>query len=239
MSPQLPTEFAATRDALHQIAFFVLGRLRYEAVGRMGLRPWPGGFGTPEFEGRVARVEGDLLVHEEAGNIATRTITTVREAAEFFGLDYQVVWFEVFHDPPQPVDPDHPLHVNVESAHVLGRWFVFGFDVLERLRSHAGPDDAATEPQLWPEHFDAAIEMGSGIEGRRASYGASPGDRDHPMPYLYASAWGDIDRSDPYWNDKSFNGASSTYEELVETSDPAGKAMEFLLAGFRTLGGNG
>ncbi|MGH8947129.1 MAG: hypothetical protein ACRDVL_13405 [Acidimicrobiia bacterium] len=239
MLPPLPTEFAVTRDALHQIAFFVLGRLRYQAVGRMGLRPTPSGFGTPEFEGRVARVEGDLLVYEQEGNIATRTITTVREAAEFVGLDYQVVWFEDFHDPLEPVDTDLRLPVDFESAHVLGRWFAFGFDVLQRLRSQTAAEEAASEPQLWPEHFDAAVEMGNEVEDRRATYGASPGDRAHPTPYLYVSAWGDIDRSDLYWNDDSFNGSSLPYDQLLETSDPAGRALEFLLAGVDALGADG
>jgi hypothetical protein len=181
-------------------------------------------------------VEGNLLVHEQDDNIATRTITTIREAALFFGLDYEAEWFADFHDPPQPVDPDRPLRIDLWSARVLGQWFEFGFGMLERLRSNATADDDASEPQLWPEHFDAAIEMGS--EGRRASYGASPGDDDHDQPYLYVSAWEEIDRSDPYWNDESFNGSSLAYGGLLEADDPFSRGLGFLLAGHRALRGD-
>jgi len=235
----LPAEFAVTRGALHQIAFFALAPARYRAVGRMGLQPTPGGFGTPEFDGKVARVEGDLLVHEEHDNIATRTITTVRDAASFFGLDYEVEWFEDFHDPLQPVDPDRTLVVDLESAGVLGRWFAFGFEVLEGLRSRAVAGDDPSEVQLWPEHFDAALDMGSEPEGLRAGYGASPGDKEHPQPYLYVSVWAEIDRSDTYWNDETFNGASLPYDELAAADDPAGRAIEFLHVGYRALRGGG
>ena len=234
----LPAEFAVTRDALHQIAFFALAPARYRAVGLMGLRPTPGGFGTPEFDGKVARVEGDLLVHEEHDNIATRTITTLRDAASFFGLEYEVGWFEDLQDPLHPVDPDRALAVDLESAGALARWFAFGFEVLEGLRSRGVAGDDPSEVELWPEHFDAAL-MGSEQEGLRASYGASPGDKEHPQPYLYVSAWEEIDRSDPYWNDEAFNGASLAYDELVGADDPAGRAIEFLLVGYRAIRGGG
>ncbi|MBW3667500.1 MAG: hypothetical protein KY394_07900, partial [Actinobacteria bacterium] len=95
------------------------------------------------------------------------------------------------------------------------------------------------EVQLWPEHFDAATEMGDQEAGERASYGASPGDEDHPEPYIYVSAWGEIDRSDPYWNDEAFNGASLSYGELAEADDPVEKGLEFLLAGYRILTNGG
>lgn len=231
----LPASFGDTRGALHQIAFFAIAPARYEAVGRMGLRSTPGGFGTPDFDGRVARVEDDLLVHEEEGNTATRTITTVRDAAAFFGRDYEVEWFEDFHDPLEPIDPDRPLEVDAEGARILASWFAFGFDLLERFSAH-GPD--STEIQLWPEHFDVAIEMGDEEAGRRASYGASPGDEDHPEPYIYVSAWGEIDRANPYWNDKAFNGASLSYAELAEADNPVETGLEFLLAGYGVLTGD-
>src|SRR5690606_15555017 len=130
----LPPDFVATRDALHQIAFFAVSPARYRAVGRMGLRPTPGGFGTPEFEGRVVRVEGDLLVDERADGTATQSITTVRAATEFLGIDYEVDWYQTFRDPLTPVHPDSLLDVDEEAARALGEWFAFGFDVLETLR---------------------------------------------------------------------------------------------------------
>lgn len=235
--PPLPEPLVATRDALHQIAFFVLSPARYQATGRMGLRAAPGGFGTPEFEGKVARVEVDSLVVEEDDKIATQTITTVREAASFLGIEYRVDWFENFRDPLAPMDPDQSLHVDEDSARLLATWFEFGSDVLETLRSMADPDEDVSEVQLWPEHFDPAIELGSEDLGRKASYGASPGDGPHPEPYFYVSAWGDIDRSNPYWNDPNFNGSSLAYATLAAVGDPKEAALEFLLRGRSVLRG--
>jgi hypothetical protein len=231
----LPSEFATTRDALHQIAFFAIAPARYEAMGRMGLEATPGGFGTPEFDGRVARVEGDLLVHHQAGNVATQEITTIRAAAEFFGMDYQVEWFTDFHDPLGPWDPDAPLSIDRESSLVLGDWFAFGFEVLDELRARGTGDDDVTEVQLWPEHFDPATELGDQEKGQRASFGASPGDGSNPEPYLYVAAWSEIDRSQPFWNNESFNGSSLGYSALLSSGDPIDRGLEFLLEGYRVL----
>ncbi len=233
----LPPTFASTREALHQIAFFALAPARYQAVGRMGLRATPGGFGTPEYDGKVARVEGDLLVFESQGNIATQTITTVREAASFFGVEYQTEWFSDFHDPVNPVDPDRPLDVDAEASRALGEWFAFGTDVLNALRAQGTEQDDISEVQLWPEHFDPATELGDYEKGQRASFGASPGDANHPVPYLYVAAWSEIDRANPYWNDRHFNGASLGYDELAKADDPAGRGLDFLLRGYRSLHG--
>lgn len=231
----LPANFTATRHALHQIAFFAIAPARYKATGRMGLRATPGGFGTPEFDGRVARVEGEFLVYEQDGNISTQQITTIRAAAEFFGVEYQVEWFEDFHDPLEPADPDEPLSIDREAALAVGLWFEYGFDVLNRLRERGDDSDDVTEVQLWPEHFDPATELGDQDEGQRASFGASPGDSANPEPYLYVAAWADIDRSNDYWNNDSFNGASLAYEELASAEDPVERGLEFLLQGYRVL----
>lgn len=231
----LPPSFIQTRNALHQIAFFAIAPARYKEAGRMGLKATPGGFGTPEFDGRVARVEGEFLVHEEQGNMATQQITTVRSAAEFFGHEYEVEWFEDFRDPLEPVDPDDPLEVDREAGVALGIWFEFGFDLLNQLRQHGDDSDDVTEVQLWPEHFDPATELGDQDEGQRASFGASPGDAANPDPYIYVAAWSDIDRSNDYWNNDSFNGASLGYEELASADDPVDRGLEFLLEGYRIL----
>lgn len=233
--PALPSGFAETRDKLHQLAFFALAPARYKAVGRMGLRAKPGGFGTPEFEGRVARVEGDLLVLETEDNVATQTISTVRAATEFLGIDYEQMWFKDFKDQLPPSDPDTELSVDVDGALAIANWFQFGTDVLARLRGYGLPGDAVSETQIWPEHFDAAIEMGDEGLGQRASFGASPGDGAHPEPYVYVSAWGKIYRSNRYWNDEAFNGSSLGYDQLMEDPDPVTAALAFMLEGYRIL----
>lgn len=232
---KLPPSYVETRDALHQLAFFAVAPTRYKAMGRMGLEAKPGGFGTPEFEGRIARVEGDLLVHDQDGNVATQEITTVRAAAEFFGVEYEVDWFSDFHDPLEPVDPDEPLMVDREASLALGEWFAFGFDVLNELRRHGQEGDDVSEVQLWPEHFDPATELGDADKAQRASFGASPGDQSSDQPYIYVAAWSEIDRSEDFWNDESFNGASLSYSDLRASDDPEARAVDFLLEGYRVL----
>jgi hypothetical protein len=231
----IPDDFQFTRDQLHQIAFYALAPARYALVGKMGLRATTDGFGTPEYDGRVSRVEGSLLVHEQDGNIASQPITTIRAAAGFFGVDYDVDWFTEFKDPLPAMDPDRPLKIGETPASALGDWFRFGFEILEELRGHATRDDDVSEVQLWPEHFDPATELGSAEQGRRASYGASPGDKGHLEPYLYVAAWSEIDRSNPYWNDRHFNGASLPFTALLEAEDQTRVALDFLLTGRRIL----
>jgi hypothetical protein len=75
------------------------------------------------------------------------------------------------------------LEVDSDAAEALAEWHAFGAAVLEQLAADAGPEDAASAPILWPEHFDIAIELGSEAGGSRATYGLSPGDEQHPQPY--------------------------------------------------------
>lgn len=233
----LSESFVTTRDHLHQIAYFALSPARHRAEGRMGLRATPGGFGTPEFVGRVARVDGTLLVHEDGENVATRQISTVRAAAEFFGEPYEEMWFEDFKDPLTPIDPDVGLSVDAADSHLIGAWFEFGYQVLDSFRQDSTAFDNPSTTQIWPEHFDAAMETGDGERGKRASYGFSPGDGDHGEPYVYVAAWGEIDRSDAYWNDEAFNGSSLSYAELAASPDPSEAALGFLREGYRLLHG--
>lgn len=233
--PELPETFQDTRDHLHQIAFYALGPTRHKSEGRMGLMHHEGGFGTPEFDGKVLRVEGDRLIISEEGGDRAHTFSTVREAVEFLGHEYEEEWYTDFHDPLDPVHPDESLEVDPEATQALGQWFAYAWVLLNELRTHASDEDDVTEVQLWPEHFDAAIEMGLEDAGARASYGASPGDEDHDEPYLYVSAWGEIDRSNPYWNDASFNGANLPYVELRASTDPVAAGLDFLLEGYRIL----
>ena len=232
---QVPAELPSTRDRLHQLAYFALAPTRYRVTGRMGLRATSGGFGTPEFEGRVVRLEGVSLVHEDGEEVTTEPVTTLDRACDFFGIPYQVDWFPDFGDPLPPLDPDEDLALDPEGTAFVADWFDFGFKVLAELSGRGFPDDDVSEPQLWPEHFDPAIEMGSEQRGQRASYGASPGDHAHELPYVYVSAWGEIDRSNPYWNDSAFNGASLGYLELLASDDPGATAIEFMLRGHGIL----
>lgn len=238
---QLPDGYDATRRSLHQIAFFAVAPKRYSENGKLGLRYTAGGFGTPYFLGgdggaQQVRVVGDRLVHQAAEEVRTAEITTAGDAARFVGLEYRDMWFDNFRDPLEPAGPDARLTVDPRAAGAIGDWFGFATHVLERARRISGATDVS-RVQLWPEHFDAAFEMGSSEEGRRASYGASAGDDSNPEPYFYVAAWDSIDRSDPFWNDQSFNGASLAYESLVEADDPYASALGFLTDGHHRLNG--
>src|ERR1700733_9105804 len=81
------------------------------------------------------------------------------------------------------------LEVDRAAVEALADWYAFGAAILERLVADAGPDEGAPSPPPWPEHFDVAIELGSEAEGRRATYGFSPGDEQHPEPYAYVGPW--------------------------------------------------
>lgn len=132
--------------------------------------------------------------------------------------------------------PDTGLTVDPAVTEAIGDWSGFATSVLEEARRPPAAEEVS-RVQLWPEHFDLAFEMGSNERGHRASYGASPGDDAHPEPYLYVAAWGDIDRSDHYWNDTTFNGASLPYRQLLAAGDQRATALTFLRQGFERLTG--
>ena len=119
-----------------------------------------------------------------------------------------------------------PLDVDPAGSRALAEWFAFGAAVLGELVAAAGPDDEATIPRLWPEHFDIAIELGSEAAGLRANYGLSPGDESHAEPYLYVGPWS-LEVSGSLWNADSFSGAEMSYRELISSPDQRTAARDF------------
>ncbi len=234
----LPPSFAATRHALHQLAFFALAPRRYECEGRLGLVALPGGFGTPWYDqpaGRErVRMRADELVVELGDEARHLRPTSLHQACEFLDVEYRERWFEGFHDPPAAHDAHAPLDVDPDAASALATWFAFGTAALEALRSTPGAVDPSTV-QLWPEHFDPAVEVGSESDGTRASYGASPGDDAHDDPYLFVAPWG-TPPDDPWFDDPAFGGASLSHGELMASDDPFTTAVAFLRRGHDLLG---
>lgn len=231
----LPIGYETTRRALHQVAFFAMAPKRHAATGKLALRYTHRGFGTPFFgDDEQIRIEGGLLVRQHGDDVQYAPPTTLEQACEFLGIPYQDSWFDDFHDPLTPVGAGAHLEIGPEAAEALGDWLGFATRVLEQTRRTPGAEDV-TRVQLWPEHFDPALEMGSYEKGQRASYGASPGDDNHREPYLYVAAWGEIDRGDLFWNDTTFNGASLTYRELIDSDDQEKTAVDFLRRGFDKL----
>jgi len=115
--------------------------------------------------------------------------------------------------------------VDAACASALGEFYGFATSVLEALRA-ANPGAEPSRVQLWPEHFDIAVEIGAELEERRAGYGASPGDEHHPQPYLYVLPWGETPSS-PRWQADGFTGAELGYEELISAADQRALALDF------------
>lgn len=238
---------AATRIALHRLAAYVIAPTRHAATGRFGLRATPGGFGTPPFPDtrtgtdRQIRVEGTALVDQRggpAGSSRTAAITTLAQAAAF--LDTAIAPdVAAEHDTPPFGDPDEPLAVDPAAADFLGAWFAMAFAALEAVRTDASTVDPSP-PQLWPGHFDPAIEAGDG--DHRASYGASPGDPATGGPYLYVSIWYPdrlaLDRSGATagaggagpWNATSFTGAILPLDQFPAGADAVAVAVDWFTA---------
>ena len=182
----------------------------------------PGGFGTPVFEHggfrHQVRVEGAELVHAEGAGERRAPLSSLAAAA---GAVATLL----------PVDAklgDEPLEIDPAASMALGDWYGFAAAILAHLGATATAADAATPARLWPEHFDIAIELGEEGDGVRANYGASPGDGDHPEPYLYVGPWtaeveGDL------WRATGFKGAELTYAELLEAADQGATALDFFM----------
>ena len=227
--PELPAGYPSALFDFHRLAYSVVAEARYQCNGKFGLRYTRGGFGTPFFGDDVqVRVAGDQLVVQAAMQARATTITTLREAGEFTDVVPGTTAAE--HDSPELGDIDRPLDAPAEVGDFLGAWFGLATAALEELRHSPGVVDPE-RVQLWPGHFDPAIAAGDAGTGRRATYGFSPGDRFHNEPYVYVAAWGDVDRSDPFWNETNFNGASLAFSDLAARDDHYLAAVAFLAGG--------
>ena len=235
--PSLPSDYASALFDFHRLAYSVVAETRYQCNGKFGLRYVRGGFGTPFFGNDVqVRVTGDRLVVQQAGQARAAPITTLREAGEFVGAAPGTTAAE--HDSPELGDIDRPLNTRADVGDFLGAWFGLATAALEDLRFSPGVVDPE-RVQLWPGHFDPAIAAGDAESGRRATYGFSPGDHSHDEPYIYVAAWGEVDRSDPFWNEEDFNGASLPFRDLVSADDHYAAAVAFLRTGYACLNGQG
>ena len=214
--PALPADIVETRLALHRVAEEVVSPARVAATGNeIALEVTPGGFGTPTLPGggRV-RVEVDELVVEEPGGAVRRApLSTTAAARRFAGL-------------PEEGGDERPLSVGGDAARALAAFYAFADEILRVLHDEAPARSDASPIHLWPEHFDVAFDQGEEAEGRRAGYGASPGDEHHPEPYLYVGPWAEPPRG-PGWTATGFRGAELGYSALRESADPRALALDF------------
>jgi hypothetical protein len=244
MTTALPHSYPVTRDAVQRIATHVVARARHQATGRFGLRVTPGGFGTPEFgdEPRRVRVSGATLIAESGGSGAASTWwssidgATLAELAAVAGVDLTVA-LSVGHDTPPLGDIDAPITIDRASAEVIGRWFGIVAAALDRTVAALDAAAAPSMAQLWPEHFDVALDVAYDLSApgeRRVNLGGSTGDGFHEPPYLYVGPWTDSRPGDPtFWNAPF--GAVLGWSEVMSTDDPVASATAFFDRGLTAL----
>lgn len=170
----------------------------------IALRYTRGGFGTPFFEQDGV----DCQVRVEHGEL-------VRQRRN--------------EESREPLPPE----VDPIASSALGDFYGLACSVLEQLRADE-PDGDPSLVQLWPEHFDIALELGSESAGRRANFGASPGDDDHDEPYFYVGPW-TADVSGEPWNATGFKGAELGYAELIAAENQRRAALDFMDERYRAL----
>lgn len=217
--------FAATRLAAHRLAAYVISPARRRATERIGLRAGEGVYVTPPFgpDATTVALHPDAVVVTAGGTERREPVTSLAGAAAFvLGGPPDLEWARTF-DVPEPGDVDAPLALDRAAAALLGAWFRFGFDILTEMAGDAGP--AASDVQLWPEHFDAAVDVPHG--GGRMTFGASPGDHTSDEPYLYVLPPGPV-APGPLWNAEGFTGAVLRLSEFLDAADQRAAALAFL-----------
>jgi hypothetical protein len=232
VSHDLPATYDATRAALHQLACYVLAPARLAQDERISLQPVGDGFGTPPIEGGSAvRVSGADLVIENVDASSARSITTLRDAAEFVGVAL---------DPRPPVgadlppfEPDSPLEVDRTASIALGAWYRAGLDAIQRLVLPAGSTVGSAE--LWPEHFDLAVVI-TPAGHARVNIGFSPGDDASDEPYVYVGPFERRGLVGNYWNAPF--GALRRRSELLAGGDLVDAAVMFIDEGLARSAGD-
>jgi hypothetical protein len=216
----LPDSFGSTREALHRVAEEVVAPAR-KPHNEIALRQTPNGFGTPEFEFEGERVQVRVEIADivlERGDHAIRApLTSLADAGALVGAKLL----------PDGLPADSfPLDIDPVAAAVLADFYKLASRALTGLRSSVPEDADASDINLWPEHFDIAFEAGAEEAGRRANYGASPGDDEHEQPYFYVGPW-TAEVEGELWNATGFTGAELGYSDLLDAEDAERVAVDF------------
>jgi hypothetical protein len=232
-----------TRTELHRIATHVLARSQQPSTGRIGLRASPGGFSTIPYgdDQTRLRVSGTTLVRESATPTSSRAISidgrSLAELADFADVDLTME-FSAGGDTPSVGDPDSPIAIGAQAARGIGAWFDLAARALDEVLALATEWAAPSLPQLWPEHFDLAIDLAYDAAApaeRRVNLGGSAGDDHHPEPYLYVGPWTPDRPGDPdYWNAPF--GAVLGRGRMSTSGDHSATAVEFFRTGLHRLG---
>ena len=174
---------------------------------------------------------------EATGRIGLRAVPGGFGTPRFDGgKRVRVEGTDLVFDDPGGGEKREPVEVDRAAAAFLADWYAFGANVLLELRAVAAEGDEPSLIELWPEHFDIAVELGSQAVGSRATYGFSPGDDSHDEPYVYVTPWippvaGEL------WQACGFTGAELRYDSLRRAEDQRAAALEFLRERWRALRG--
>ena len=239
--------YPTTRDELQRVAVHVLARALHAETGRIGLRPAPGGFATPEFgaDRRRLRVSGGVLVDESGGSpTVSRAVgidgSSLADLASFAEVDLADPELSVGEDTPPVGDADRPLRVEPRSVTALAEWYDVAARALDDVVATRPPIATTSSPtlaQLWPEHFDVGLDLAfddSAPARRRVNLGGSPGDGFHADPYLYVGPWTDDRPGHPdAWNAPF--GAVLGHADVAIADDPVAAATAFFRAGLERL----
>ena len=199
----------ATRNALHVLAEHVLAGDLARRTGRIGLRVTPGGFGQPEVldaetRSRI-RIDGTDVVVLDGDRERWYPATTPAAVAAAAGTEVGAP--TGVYSPETVLDAEAGCALDGEAAAAIARWFALVDEALETVRRrHADRDPSMV--QLWPEHFDVACTIAE------VNLGGSPGDADHPEPYLYVGPW--TPRTGPFWNEPF--GASRPWGQIPDVA---------------------
>jgi hypothetical protein len=229
--------YESSRLDLQQVAVHVMARRRFTASGRFGLRATPGGLGTPVHgDDEVVRISGTLLIREfrTAEGVHTRVHplsgATMAELAAFADVDLDPS-FSVGHDTPALTDRDRPLTIDAGHAATIAEAYQLGAQALATVAAEWAD---ATVAQIWPEHFDIALDVAAG--STRANVGVSPGDGYRPEPYAYLGPWSaERPGAADYWN--AGFGALITVAELGTGASAGARLRDFWRRGLALLDG--
>jgi hypothetical protein len=161
-------------------------------------------------------------VHEVTGS-------TLAQLAEFAGVDLDKE-LDFGADAPRIGDAHRPIVYDEAAASSLLRWYQIGAAALDQMLGVARDPSVV---QLWPEHFDVAIDANT--SSGRVNLGAAPSDAACPEPYLYVGPHTDARPGDPFYWNVAF-GALERSEQILAAADPVAAGVDFFTRGLRTLG---
>ncbi len=231
------SETDPTRRAIQRIATHILARARKAADGEISLRVGLTGLATPAFgpDREVLRFAGGHLVRERRvdGELRSRSLrvvgSTLAELAEFAGVDLDAN-LDFGHDAPEVGDRTTPIRFDESAADALLGWYQLGATALDRVLIDARDPSVV---QLWPEHFDVAIDLAT--VGGRCNLGAAPADATCDQPYLYVGPHGEERPGEgSFWNVPF--GAQLSAERVHRGGDPVEAAVNFFRHGLQLLG---